>query len=234
MDFTFSLGPRHWIEPQFLFNHYQTGADPFGAADDHAAQVRGERHLFKAPLLCWIGRGGRGGGSTRPQTVGTCPSLSGPCGAALSRLRLTGDAGRRHCRLQVVHTVNYKCRFWLEEWWHVSLAHQIEHHLTPKIPSEHHATIAPAVQRLCRDYGLPYRAEPFENLLWEHTMTVAGVPRDREAPAYVGVTIAAAALICGAVRYRRRLRAMSQLLPTTGASAKIWKEWAVWGGVARR
>lgn len=69
-----------WIEPQFLFNHYQTCAEPHGHADDHVAQV--------------------------------------------------------------LHTVNYRCYGKLEEWLHVSLAHQIEHHLTPKIPSDHHATIA--------------------------------------------------------------------------------------------
>jgi fatty acid desaturase len=121
-----------WIEPQFLFNHYQCGRDPVGNKNDKAAQVQ--------------------------------------------------------------RTVNYSCRCWLEQWLHVSLAYQIEHHLTPKIPSDHLATIAPDVQKLCATYGLPYRASPFEQLLWEHTLLVASVPRERHAQLHASVLGAGGAL----------------------------------------
>jgi fatty acid desaturase len=37
-----------------------------------------------------------------------------------------------------------------------NLSFQIEHHLFPDIPAHRHAEIAPAVQDICRRYGIPY------------------------------------------------------------------------------
>lgn len=44
-------------------------------------------------------------------------------------------------------------------WLHLMsghLSHQIEHHLFPNLPAHRYPEIAPAVQALCRQYGIPY------------------------------------------------------------------------------
>merc|ERR1711862_16043 len=42
-----------------------------------------------------------------------------------------------HMQSQILHTVDYTCAWPLIEYMHISLAFQIEHHLAPKMPSEH-------------------------------------------------------------------------------------------------
>ncbi len=41
-----------------------------------------------------------------------------------------------------------------------NLSHQIEHHLFPDLPSNRYSDIAPQVQQLCQEYGLPYTTGP--------------------------------------------------------------------------
>jgi fatty acid desaturase len=84
-------------------------------------------------------------------------------------------------RAQILHTVNYACRlpFQMEEWLHVGLAHQIEHHLAPKVLPEWLPSISADVQELCRNHSLPYRSEGLEHLLWKHTRMLANVSHER-------------------------------------------------------
>jgi NADPH-dependent stearoyl-CoA 9-desaturase len=45
------------------------------------------------------------------------------------------------------------------KWLHIlsgNLSHQIEHHLFPDLPAFRYAEVAPEVQAVCRQYGVPY------------------------------------------------------------------------------
>ena len=74
---------------------------------------------------------------------------------------------------QLVHTVNYDCIHPVEEWLHVSLAYQIEHHLCPKMPTEHLHRVAPDLRLVAKAHGLPYRSIRIESLVWRHTQVLS-------------------------------------------------------------
>ena len=46
-----------------------------------------------------------------------------------------------------------------------NLSHQIEHHLFPDLPAHRYAEIAPQVQALCEEHGLPYNTGGFTHQL---------------------------------------------------------------------
>lgn len=46
-----------------------------------------------------------------------------------------------------------------------NLSHQIEHHMFPDLPSNRYAQVAPQVQQLCREYGMPYNSHRFSRQL---------------------------------------------------------------------
>jgi fatty acid desaturase len=69
-------------------------------------------------------------------------------------------------RQQIENTVNYKCRplgFW--HWFHVSLSHQIEHHIDPKVASEHQHKLTDDVKTLCANHDIEYKIEDFVDML---------------------------------------------------------------------
>lgn len=50
------------------------------------------------------------------------------------------------------------------KWLHIMsghLSYQIEHHMFPDIPAHRYPEIAPKVQALCEQYGIPYNTGPF-------------------------------------------------------------------------
>lgn len=79
---------------------------------------------------------------------------------------------------QILHTVDYSCSWPLIEYMHISLAFQIEHHLVPKMPSEHLSKIVPDVKWLCAMHGLPYQSRPFTSLIWDHSIKLWRVSCD--------------------------------------------------------
>jgi fatty acid desaturase len=67
---------------------------------------------------------------------------------------------------QIKHSINYTSKphgFW--HYFHVSLAHQIEHHVDPKIASQHQHKITNDVKKLCDKYNLEYKSEDFISML---------------------------------------------------------------------
>ena len=98
---------------------------------------------------------------------------------------------------QIKHTINYATVHPVEEWLHVSLAHQIEHHFAPKVASEHHSTIEVDVREFCRHFGLPYQSVRFEQEVWRHTRALFAVDRDGHLLGWL-VAIAVLAATCRA------------------------------------
>jgi len=81
-------------------------------------------------------------------------------------------------RQQILHSINYSAKpygFW--HYFHVSLAHQIEHHIDPKIASQHLHKITGDVKELCQKHELPYRSVPFCTLLWQYNITLKDITR---------------------------------------------------------
>ena len=60
---------------------------------------------------------------------------------------------------QVVGSVNFRTGGDLNDFAHLWLNYQIEHHLFPDIPMLKYQEIQPRVRRLCERYGLPYVQE---------------------------------------------------------------------------
>ena len=76
------------------------------------------------------------------------------------------NPNKNDIKQQIIHSINYKCKpngFW--HWFHVSLAHQIEHHIDPKISSQHQHKITNDVIKLCNDYNIQYKSEGFIEIL---------------------------------------------------------------------
>ena len=54
-------------------------------------------------------------------------------------------------------------------WLHIlsgHLSYQVEHHLFPDIPAHRYAEMAPRVEAICRDLGLPYNTGSFGRQYW--------------------------------------------------------------------
>jgi NADPH-dependent stearoyl-CoA 9-desaturase len=56
---------------------------------------------------------------------------------------------------QVVGSCNVSGGPWFH-YWTGNLSHQIEHHLFPDLPSNRYGEIAPRLQAVCAEYGVPY------------------------------------------------------------------------------
>lgn len=72
-----------------------------------------------------------------------------------------------------------------------NLSHQVEHHLFPDLPSNRYPELAPKVQALARQYGLPYNSAPLWRQYGTTTWTIwrLALPGGRQAEA--GFTSAA-------------------------------------------
>jgi len=57
---------------------------------------------------------------------------------------------------QVLGSVDYKCGGDLNDFLHLFLNYQIEHHLWPDIPMLKYQKVQPRVRALCAKYGIPY------------------------------------------------------------------------------
>jgi linoleoyl-CoA desaturase len=58
---------------------------------------------------------------------------------------------------QIVTSADFAQDSWVASWLLGGLNFQIEHHLFPRICHMHLPRVAPIVEQLCREYGLPYR-----------------------------------------------------------------------------
>ena len=82
-------------------------------------------------------------------------------------------------RQQIIHSINYTSKpygFW--HWFHVSLAYQIEHHIDPKIASEHLHKITDDVIKLCKDHSITYKSEDFIDILIKYRKTLKYIARN--------------------------------------------------------
>jgi len=61
---------------------------------------------------------------------------------------------------QVLGSVNYRTGGDLNDYAHLWLNYQIEHHLFPDIPMLKYQQVQPRVRALCEKYGLPYVQQP--------------------------------------------------------------------------
>jgi linoleoyl-CoA desaturase len=61
---------------------------------------------------------------------------------------------------QVATTVDFARSNRVLSWWVGGLNFQVEHHLFPQVCHVHYPAIAPIVEEVCREYGVPYHAHP--------------------------------------------------------------------------
>src|SRR5262249_59381478 len=61
---------------------------------------------------------------------------------------------------QVVGSVNYRTGGDLNDYAHLWLNYQIEHHLFPDMPMLAYRRVQPKVKALCARFGVPYLQEP--------------------------------------------------------------------------
>jgi fatty acid desaturase len=72
---------------------------------------------------------------------------------------------------QVVGSVNYRTGGDLNDWLHLWLNYQIEHHLFPDVPMSTLQRIQPRVKEICERYGLPYVQES----VWTRCRKMVGI-----------------------------------------------------------
>ncbi|MGZ3422752.1 MAG: fatty acid desaturase family protein [Polyangiales bacterium] len=72
--------------------------------------------------------------------------------------RFDGEAASKAERLvrQVIGSVDYRTGGDLNDFLHLFLNYQIEHHLWPDIPMRQYQKVQPKVRALCEKYGVPY------------------------------------------------------------------------------
>lgn len=71
---------------------------------------------------------------------------------------------------QVLNTINFAPRSKWLFWFVGGLNHQIEHHLFPYISHVHYPQLSVIVEKVARQYGIPYQVQPtFVSALREHT-----------------------------------------------------------------
>jgi linoleoyl-CoA desaturase len=76
---------------------------------------------------------------------------------------------------QIATTVDFAPRSRLLRWYLGGLNFQIEHHLFPRLSHVHYPRIAPIVQRICAERGVPYRVhDTFRAALRSHYRLLRG------------------------------------------------------------
>jgi fatty acid desaturase len=83
---------------------------------------------------------------------------------------------------QVVGSVNYPTGGDFNDWLHMGLNYQIEHHLFPDAPMSQLAKVQPRVKALCARFGLPYVQEPVWKRFRRLAEVVVGDKSMRRAP----------------------------------------------------
>lgn len=89
---------------------------------------------------------------------------------------------------QVVGSVNYRTGGDLNDYAHLWLNYQIEHHLFPDIPMLKYRAVQPKVRALCEKYGLPYAQEPVWTRFRKMAEVFVGNARMRQAVRAEAVT----------------------------------------------
>lgn len=64
-----------------------------------------------------------------------------------------------HALRQVIGSVNYRTGGDLNDFLHMFLNYQIEHHLWPDVPMRQYQKVQPKVRAICEKYGVPYVQE---------------------------------------------------------------------------
>jgi fatty acid desaturase len=64
-----------------------------------------------------------------------------------------------HFLRQIIGSVNFRTGGDLNDFLHLFLNYQIEHHLWPDVPMRQYQKVAPKVRALCAKYGIPYAQE---------------------------------------------------------------------------
>ncbi len=59
---------------------------------------------------------------------------------------------------QVKSTVNFAPRHKFINWYVGGLNYQVEHHLFPRVSHVHYQAISPIVEKVCKEYGMPYNS----------------------------------------------------------------------------
>lgn len=72
---------------------------------------------------------------------------------------------------QILGSVNYRTGGDLNDWLHLFLNYQIEHHLWPDAPMRSYQWLQPKVQALCEKHGIPYVQES----VWKRAAQLARI-----------------------------------------------------------
>jgi fatty acid desaturase len=81
--------------------------------------------------------------------------------------RLSSDQKNADYELmQTANSIDFRTG-WIGRLLTSGLGYQIEHHLFPNLSHVHYRKMAPLVERLCRERGLPYRAYSWDQVIWK-------------------------------------------------------------------
>ena len=91
-----------------------------------------------------------------------------------------GSRGRWYA-MQIASSNNFRASLPLQVLCG-GLEHQIEHHLFPKLPPHRLREIAPHVEQVCLEHGLPYRSRPWMQTLRDAIARIAVLSMPADAP----------------------------------------------------
>ncbi len=83
---------------------------------------------------------------------------------------------------QVIGSANYRTGGDLNDWLHLWLNYQIEHHLFPDVPMRQYPLVQPRVRALCARYGVPYVQAPVVTRFRKMAAVFTGAAVMRRAP----------------------------------------------------
>lgn len=72
---------------------------------------------------------------------------------------------------QVIGSVNFSCGTNWNDFLHMWLNYQIEHHLFPNLPMSQYQKIQPEVKKTCEKYGVPY----IQDTVWQRVGKLAAI-----------------------------------------------------------
>jgi linoleoyl-CoA desaturase len=92
---------------------------------------------------------------------------------------------------QMRTTANFAMDNKLVSWYVGGLNFQVEHHLYPKISHVHYPALSPIVQRVCKEYGVPYNTIPsMLTAIGSHVRTMRKFGQE-ESPRITSAAVAA-------------------------------------------
>lgn len=102
-------------------------------------------------------------------------------GEDLYRFRSAPATREEYYLWQILGSANYRTGGDLNDYLHLWLNYQIEHHLWPDLPMLRYRELQPEVRRLCARYGIPYVQESVWTRFWKLWRVVAGASSMRWA-----------------------------------------------------